>query len=95
LFRWWFQDQDAYLQESFERARGMARLAGVIHTLGRRDTFLFAFMVLCLARVPQLAVLWYFTIATISGGLAIAHVLAGGIRRGQDHQRSAASTRSA
>jgi phosphatidylglycerophosphate synthase len=89
LFRWWFQRDDAYIQDA------LGGPVGVVHALGRRDTFLFAFFVLCLLRLPQVATVWYFAIAAISGGLAIAHVLAGGIRRSQAHQRSAASTRSA
>lgn len=79
LFRWWFQKQDAYLQQSLEGAGGGARLVGLLHAMGRRDLFLFAFLVFCALRQPHLATIWYVAIALVSATMAIMHVLAGGI----------------
>ncbi len=81
LFRWWFQKEDAYLQQSLAAAGLRGRLIGVFHAMGRRDAFLFAFMVLCALRLPHVATLWYVIIAAFSGALAILHVLCGGLTR--------------
>jgi phosphatidylglycerophosphate synthase len=94
LFRWWFQKEDAYLQQSLAGADvGIgARVVAVLHAMGRRDLFLFAFLVFCALRVPQLAVLWYVAVAGVSAVLAIIHVAAGGltsrVRTGQARSNS-------
>lgn len=79
LFRWWFQKDDAYLQQSLAGAGVVARLVGAIHAMGRRDLFLLAFLGFAAIRVPQLAVAWYVTVAGVSAILAIVHVAAGGV----------------
>ncbi|MEZ4402814.1 MAG: CDP-alcohol phosphatidyltransferase family protein [Kofleriaceae bacterium] len=80
LFRWWFQQGDAYLQQALAAPDGGVNLLGAFHALGRRDLFLFAFMGCGLVGLPQVAVTWYAVIAVVNGGMAIAHALAGGLR---------------
>lgn len=80
LFRWWFQKDDAYLQQTLASSSGGLNLVGFFHALGRRDLFLFAFMLCGWAGLPAIAVGWYAVIAAINGGMAVAHVAAGGLR---------------
>ena len=79
LFRWWFQKQDAYLQQSLAGAGVVARVVGLFHAMGRRNLFLLSFLVLCAVRLPQIAVVWYAAIALVSAVLALIHVVAGGL----------------
>jgi len=74
-FRWWYQ---RHAEPIAARVRGAA---AVVHALVRRDTFLLAFLFLCLARLPQVAVLWY---AIVSSGyllMTIVHLGRGGMRK--------------
>lgn len=80
LFRWWFQKDDAYLQQALASGSGGLNLVGFFHALGRRDLFLFAFMVCGWLGLPAVAAGWYAVIAVINGGMAVAHVAAGGLR---------------
>jgi phosphatidylglycerophosphate synthase len=79
LFRWWFQKDDAYLQQELAGASLASRLMGLVHGMGRRDLFLFAFMLLCAIRLPHVAVIWYAAVAVVGGAMAIMHVLGGGL----------------
>jgi phosphatidylglycerophosphate synthase len=80
LFRWWFQKRDAYLQQSLSGGGPRSHLAGLVHAMGRRDLFLLAFLVLCAAKQPHVAVLWYAAVALVSALLASVHVLASAAR---------------
>jgi phosphatidylglycerophosphate synthase len=84
LFRWWFQKQDTYVGQSL----ASSRVVSVIHAMGRRDLFLFAFLVLCAARQPHVAVLWYAAVALVLAVLAVVHLLAGGIAKARSARHS-------
>ena len=66
-FRWWFQS-------SADPSDG-GRAAGALRALARRDVFLLGFMVLALARLPQVAVAWYAVLAAAYLGLSAVHVV--------------------
>src|SRR5262249_25629085 len=72
-FRWWYQKDDRTV------AARMTGAAAVLYALARRDTFLFAFMLLCLARLPQVAVLWYAIVSTGYLLMTIVHAARGGM----------------
>ncbi len=72
-FRWWYQRDDRTV------AARMTGSAAVVYALVRRDTFLFAFMLLCLARLPQVAVLWYAIVSTGYLLMTIVHAARGGM----------------
>jgi phosphatidylglycerophosphate synthase len=72
-FRWWYQTDDRPV------AARTTGAAAVVVTLSRRDTFLFAFMLLCLARLPQVALLWYAIVSTGYLAMTIVHAARGGM----------------
>lgn len=78
-FRWWFQKGDGDLKAELEQGGLGGRLMALFRALARRDVFLFAFMLLAIARLPQAAVVWYAVIAAPTVTMAIVHVLAGGM----------------
>ena len=80
-FRWWFQKSSAYLKHDLAKAGIGGRLVAAFHACGRRDLFVFAFMLFAWARLPQVMVVWFMTIGVAHGGLAVVHVLVGGMRR--------------
>lgn len=88
LFRWWFQKEDAYLQNSLQRGGVVSQLVEVFHSTARRDVFSFVWMFFALAKLPQAIVIWYLVIAGSEGGLALIHVLAGGMSRRRMQERS-------
>lgn len=88
LFRWWFQKEDAYLQNSLQKGGVVSQLIEVFHSTARRDVFSFVWMFFALAKLPQAIVIWYLVIAGSEGGLALIHVLAGGMSRRRLQERS-------
>ena len=72
-FRWWYQKDAAPI------ATRVSGVAAVIHALVRRDTFLLAFLFLCLARLPQVAVLWYSIVSSGYLVITIVHLARGGM----------------
>jgi phosphatidylglycerophosphate synthase len=66
-FRWWFQT-------TVDPSAG-GRVAGALRALARRDVFLLGFMILALARLPQVAVVWYAILGAAYLGLSVAHVV--------------------
>ena len=79
FFRWWFQKEDAYVKESLASSGVSGRLLEFVHSLARRDVFLFGFMLLALARLPHAAVIWFAISGAVHGLLAVVHAAAGGI----------------
>ena len=80
-FRWWFQKDDIYLMNDLASGSWMSKIASVFHACGRRDVYIFSFVIFCFTGLPQAAVVWYFTIATAHAVLALVHVAAGGMTR--------------
>jgi phosphatidylglycerophosphate synthase len=78
-FRWWFQKDGAELHEVMQRPSLGARIGELFRSLARRDVFLLVFMLVCLARLPQVAVVWYAVIAAGYLAMTVIHVLAGGM----------------
>ena len=74
-FRWWFQ-KTADLGSEL----GGSSVVGALRSLARRDVFLLAFMVLALARLPQVAVAWYALLGAAYLGLSLVHLAKGGLR---------------
>jgi phosphatidylglycerophosphate synthase len=79
-FRWWFQ-KSADLGRELDAGGSGARLGGVLRALARRDVYLLAFLLLALARLPQLAVAWYAILAGAYLVLSIVHVAKGGFAK--------------
>jgi phosphatidylglycerophosphate synthase len=93
-FRWWFQKDDVYLKTAMRQAGLFGRVVETFHATGRRDVYVFAFMVFSLARLPQGAVLWYFVVAMTHAVLSLVHVAAGGMARPPGGARPGGSARS-
>ena len=87
-FRWWFQRQDKYLKNDLAEGGVIAHIAEALHACGRRDVYVFAFLVFSVARVPQAAVLWYAVVAAAHAVLSVVHVAAGGMSRRIHAERS-------
>jgi phosphatidylglycerophosphate synthase len=68
-FRWWFQSKDEDLGAS------LGGPLAAVRSLARRDLFLFAFMLLCLAGVPQVAATWYALVAVGHFMLTVVHLV--------------------
>jgi 1L-myo-inositol 1-phosphate cytidylyltransferase / CDP-L-myo-inositol myo-inositolphosphotransferase len=81
-FRWWYQKGPQDLGAMLAQPGLGNRVGALLRALGRRDFFLFAFMLLALARLPQVAVVWYALIAAAHAALTAIHLLAGGLRAG-------------
>jgi hypothetical protein len=90
-FRWWFQTKDVYVKHSLAEGGVVARLGLALHACSRRDVFLFGFLALCLFRLPQIAVLWFTSVAGLHGVLSVVHTAVGGIRRATRHSSSVAN----
>lgn len=81
-FRWWFQKRDdLYLKTEMSQAGLFGRVVEAFHATGRRDVYVFAFMIFSFARIPQAAVVWYFVVAMTHAALSIVHVAAGGMAK--------------
>lgn len=81
-FRWWHQKEgEAHVIVRHSQSPGSP--AAVLHALTRRDVFLAAFMVLAIARLPQVAALWYAILAAGHVVLTVLHLANGGIRSGR------------
>jgi hypothetical protein len=77
-FRWWFQAADT---DAHAHVHASGGVMPAVHAVARRDFYLFAWMLLAIARVPKIAVIWY---AAMAGGyliLTLVHLGAGGHRR--------------
>jgi len=77
-FRWWFQTSSD-LGAELDGGSAAGRAGAALRSLARRDVFLFAFMVLALARLPQVAVAWYAVLGAGYLGLSLVHLAKGGI----------------
>jgi phosphatidylglycerophosphate synthase len=77
-FRWWFQTS-ADLGAELGAGGAGARTAAALRALARRDVFLWAFMLLALARLPQVAVAWYAVLGAVHLGLSLVHLARGGL----------------
>ncbi len=91
-FRWWFQKENVYVKHSLAEGGFGAKLALALHACSRRDVFLFGFLALCLARLPQLAVIWFTAVAGLHGLLSLVHAMAGGIGKARGHDSRVATT---
>ncbi len=77
-FRWWFEKPGVDVTAMLAKDTIFTRLGGALRSLIRRDVFLFAFMGLAFAGLPQVAALWYALIAASQLGLMLVHVANGG-----------------
>lgn len=78
LFRWWFEKPGVDVTAMLATPSLINRIGGGLRSLIRRDLFLFAFMLLCFVRLPQIAVLWYASVAASQFVLMALHLLNGG-----------------
>jgi choline kinase/phosphatidylglycerophosphate synthase len=79
-FKWWYQTGTGDLGAMLARPGLGNRIGQILRGLSRRDLFLFAFMLLAFARLPQLATLWYTAIALGYAAQMVVHLAAGGLR---------------
>ena len=77
-FRWWFEKPGIDVTAMLATPTVMTRVGGALRSLVRRDVFLFAFLGLAIAGLPQLAVTWYAAIAASQFVLIVVHVANGG-----------------
>lgn len=91
LFKWWFQRDGADLHTTLSRPTLGARLGGALRALARRDFFLLAFLALCVARVPQVAVVWFALLGVAYCAVTVVHLLAGGYPSAAPAARPAAA----
>jgi len=70
-FRFWFESDEATPDEVYGKRSGLY----YVRALGRRDTFVFAFMVLLLARVPAVVTVWGAATGAINLSLMLAHLV--------------------
>src|SRR6185369_5245072 len=68
-FRWWFETDKATADEVYDRTS----LATWLRALGRRDTYVFAWMLALLAGVPVAVVCHGLAIAAVNVGLLVLH----------------------
>jgi phosphatidylglycerophosphate synthase len=80
-FRWWFEKPGVDVTSLLSTPTLMTRIGGLFRALVRRDVFLFAFLGLGVAGLPQIAVSWYAAIAASQFVLIALHVASGGFRK--------------
>jgi CDP-L-myo-inositol myo-inositolphosphotransferase len=85
-FRWWYQRGPGDLTAMLERPGLGNRISATLRALGRRDVYLFGFLVLTVARLPGIAVVWFAILGIAHAGLALAHLVAGGWQRARAPQ---------
>ena len=78
LFRWWFEKPGVDVTALLSTPTLFNRIGGAARSLIRRDLFLFAFMLLCIVRLPQVAALWYACVAASQFVVMALHLLNGG-----------------
>ncbi len=69
-FRFWFESEESSADEVYGKRSALY----YVRALGRRDTFVFGFMVLLLARVPFVVTIWGAATGAINLSLMVAHV---------------------
>jgi phosphatidylglycerophosphate synthase len=79
-FRWWFE-RGKDVTAMLENTSFVSRIGAFVRALVRRDVFLFGFFLLAVARLPQVAVVWYAAVAASQFALISTHVAMGGMRR--------------
>jgi phosphatidylglycerophosphate synthase len=77
-FKWWFEKPGQDVTAMVNEQSVAAAIGGFFRSLIRRDVFLFGFFVLCLVRLPQVAVIWYACVAASQFALMMIHVIMGG-----------------
>ncbi len=70
-FRWWFESATASAEEVYSPRS----LTTWLRSLGRRDTFVFFWMIACLCGLPQWVVVHALVIASINIALLLLHFL--------------------
>lgn len=70
-FRFWFESDESTPDEVYGKRSALY----YVRALGRRDTFVFGFMVLLLARVPQGVTVWGAATGAINLTLMLLHVV--------------------
>lgn len=90
LFRWWFEKPGVDVTAMLSTPTLMNKLGAALRSLIRRDLFLFAFMLLCFVRLPQVAALWYGLVALSQFIVMGLHLANGGAPAAS---RAAAPTR--
>ena len=78
LFRWWFEKPGVDVTAMLAAPTLGSRLGAAARSLIRRDLFLFAFLLLCLVHLPQIAALWYGAVAASQFIVMGLHLLHGG-----------------
>lgn len=68
-FRFWFEAPDATADDVYGKRSALY----YVRALGRRDSFVFAFMILLLARQPQAVAVWGAANGAVILGLMLAH----------------------
>lgn len=74
-FRWWFEKPGVDVTAMLARPTLLARLGGLVRAFVRRDVFIFAFLVLCVLRLPHVAAAGYAAIALSQFVLMALHQL--------------------
>jgi phosphatidylglycerophosphate synthase len=80
-FRWWFQRAGEDVAASLARAGAFARIGAALRSLGRRDVFLLAFLLLVAVRLPQIPVIWWAILAAGYVPLTLLHIGISATRR--------------
>jgi phosphatidylglycerophosphate synthase len=80
-FRWWFQKDGALIEEVMHRPGLGTTIAETFRSLARRDVYLFVFMFLCLAHLPEVAAVWYAVLAVAYFAMTVIHLAKGGMPR--------------
>jgi phosphatidylglycerophosphate synthase len=70
-FRYWFEGEETSADEVYGKRSALY----YVRALGRRDTFVFGFMVLLLARVPFVVTIWGAATGAINLSLMLAHLV--------------------
>ncbi len=68
-FRWWFEGKEASTDEVYKPTN----VTTWLRSLGRRDTYVFVWMIVCLARFPQWVIGHGLVIAAINLSLLVLH----------------------
>ncbi len=70
-FRIWFDSKKETVDEVYEKGS----IGTLIRALGRRDTYVFCWMLLCLANQVQVVALWGIILGAMIGGLMSFHLV--------------------
>jgi len=77
-FRWWFEKPGVDVTAMLAKETPATKIGSALRSLVRRDVFLFAFLGLAIAGLPQVAVSWYAVIAASQFAMIALHVANGG-----------------